>query len=156
MYRRSIRRPDSIYAMPALKNARHERFALAVADGTSAAKAYRQEWPNSKAASAETDGPALARRSQVSIRISELKKQADEASQIQRSGMVRWLERIIQATPSDAAESSDICETVMTKMGPFTTICSKMSAAEKLIKMAGWNEPEQHKLEVEVRLGGNA
>lgn len=62
--------------------------------------------------------------------------------------MVKFLERIIQAKPSEASEESDICETTMTKAGPFTAVCSKMAAAEKLIKMCGWNEPEKQEVKV--------
>jgi hypothetical protein len=141
--------------MPALKNPKHEKFAQAVANDCSAAEAYRAGWKCSTE-SAETAGPRLARDVQVMSRIQELKDQADKASKLTREGMVAWLERIILAKPSEASADSDICETVMTKMGPFTCLCSKMTAAEKLIKMAGWNEPEKHELEVFISLGGNA
>ena len=69
--------------------------------------------------------------------------------------MVKWLERIITAKPSEANPDSDICEVVMTKMGPHCQLVNKMSAAEKLIKMAGWNEPEKvntdGKIEIVIR-----
>lgn len=130
--------------MPALKNPRHEKFAQAVATESSAAEAYREIWGCSPE-SAETAGPRLAREIQVLSRISELRKEASDASSLTRAGMVQWLERIIKAKPSEASDDSDICETVMTKMGPFTQLCPKMGAAEKLIKMAGWNSPEEVK-----------
>ena len=137
--------------MPALKNPKHEAFAQAVANECSAAEAYRQGWGCS-AKSAETAGPRLARDVQVSSRISELRNEASEASKLTRQGMVRWLERIITAKPSEASADSDICETVMTKMGPFTQLCNKLTAAEKLIKMAGWNEPDEVEAKLEVTI----
>lgn len=139
--------------MPSLKNPKHEAFAQAVANECSAAEAYRNGWTCSEA-TAETNGPRLARDTQVSLRIAELRKEASEASKLTRQGMVRWLERIITAKPSEASADSDICETVMTKMGPFTQLCSKLTAAEKLIKMAGWNEPEQVRHNIIVQIGG--
>jgi len=128
-----------------LSNSKHEQFAQLCAEGMSAAQAYLKSHPKSSAVSAETNGPALARTNQVSIRVAELRKEASDASSLTRAGMVQWLERIIKAKPSEASDESDICETVMTKMGPFTQLCPKMGAAEKLIKMAGWNSPEEVK-----------
>lgn len=66
--------------------------------------------------------------------------------------MVQWLERIICATPNEANPDSDICEVAMTKMGPHCQLVSKMAAAEKLIKMAGWNEPEKVKTEGQLEI----
>lgn len=144
--------------MPVLKNKKHEEFAQAVANGASAAEAYRKHVAakTTSPATIETNGPDLARSTQVALRISELRNEASDAASMSRQDMVKWLERILRAKPSEASEDSDICETLMTKAGPFTTLVSKQAAAEKLIKMAGWNEPEKHKLEVEVIIGGNA
>ena len=137
--------------MPVLKNQKHERFAQAVADGAACAEAYRNIWGCSPS-SAETAGPRLGRDIQVMSRIAELRNQADNASKITRAGMVEWLERILKATPNEANPDSDICEVVMTKMGPHCQVVNKMSAAEKLIKMAGWNEPEKLKTEGQLEI----
>lgn len=144
--------------MPVLKNKKHEEFAQAVANGASATRAYLDCVSGGKCETrtAESNGSTLMKRTEVKQRISELRNEASDAASMSRQDMVKWLERILRAKPSEASEDSDICETLMTKAGPFTTLVSKQAAAEKLIKMAGWNEPEKHKLEVEVIIGGNA
>lgn len=62
-----------------LENRRWEAFALLVAaKDFSAAGAYRKCWPKSSPASSETDGPKLARNSQVKLRIAYLRAKATE------------------------------------------------------------------------------
>ena len=141
--------------MPILKNAKHEAFAQAVADGASAAEAYTKKVSKGKCskANAETSGPALARSPQVALRIQELKGSQAEKAEMSRDDLRKWCERILRANPSEASEDSDICETVMTKAGPFTALCSKVAAFDRLVKLCGWNEPERtdSKLEIVIR-----
>ena len=95
--------------MPVLKNQKHERFAQAVALGMSAAKAYRQHVArkNTADSSIETDGPALARDSQVAIRISELRERV-EAKIEAGFDMTRdkWLEKLA-GIANDAHKTGD-------------------------------------------------
>lgn len=63
--------------MPAVKNAKHEAFARNVGiKGMSAAEAYRTGWKTASKATAETEGPALARKPQIALRISEIREKA--------------------------------------------------------------------------------
>jgi phage terminase small subunit len=95
--------------MPVLKNQKHERFAQAVALGMSAAKAYRQHVArkNTADSSVETDGPALARDSQVSLRIEELRGQNAEKIAA-KFDMTRetWLEKLA-GIANDAHQTGD-------------------------------------------------
>lgn len=95
--------------MPVLKNQKHERFAQAVALGMSAAKAYRQHVAGKNAADStiETEGPALARLPQVSLRISELQEKV--AAKIEAGfNMTRdkWLEKLA-VIANDAHQTGD-------------------------------------------------
>ena len=91
--------------MPALKNPKHERFAQKVALGASAAESYRQHWDCSDA-TAETNGPKLARDAQVKLRIAELRKGVAEKVE-KKFDMTKevWLERL--ATIATKAEESE-------------------------------------------------
>ena len=134
-----------------LKNARHEKFAQAVASGMSATAAYTEAGYTAK--DADVAGPRLLGNVGVSARILHLKNENAKASKLSREDIIHWLERIITGKPNEASADSDICETVMTKAGPFTTLCSKMAAVDRLAKLNGMNEPEktEAKLVVEVR-----
>lgn len=95
--------------MPALEKPHHERFAQAVALGMSAAQAYRQHVARktTSAASIETDGPALARESQVALRIEELRgKVAEKAESKFALTRDKWLEKLGEIA-RDAHDSGD-------------------------------------------------
>lgn len=94
--------------MPALKNTKHEKFAQAVALNTPAAQAYRDGW-NCSDATAETNGPRLARDAQVALRIAELReKVAEKADKTFNMTKDKWLERLhgIATKAEDVADFS--------------------------------------------------
>jgi hypothetical protein len=86
--------------MSALKNSKWEKFAQKVALGESAALAYSQGWICS-AATAETNGPKLARSTQVKLRIEELRgKVAEKAEAKFDMSKDKWLERLARIAAS--------------------------------------------------------
>lgn len=92
--------------MPALKNIKHEAFAQSCALGMSAAESYRQGYDCSDA-TAETNGPKLARDAQVKLRIAELRvKVAERADKKFDMTKEKWLERLARIAAS-AEESED-------------------------------------------------
>lgn len=94
--------------MPALKNIKWEKFAQAVALNTPAAQAYRDGW-NCSDATAETNGPRLARDAQVTLRIAELReKVAEKAEKKFDMTKDKWLERLhgIATKAEDVADFS--------------------------------------------------
>lgn len=92
--------------MPALKNPKHEAFAQSCALGMSAAESYRQGYDCSDA-TAETNGPKLARDAQVKLRIAELRaKVAERADKKFDMTKEKWLERLARIAAS-AEESED-------------------------------------------------
>lgn len=104
--------------MPALKNPKHEAFAQKIALGSSAAEAYRQGWDCSEA-TAETNGPRLARDAQVMLRISELRmkvgKAADKKFDLSKDA---WLEELREiATEARQAEDFSAATGALTQIG---------------------------------------
>jgi len=68
--------------MPSLKNARHERFAEQIAQGKSAAEAYRLAGYRAANKSAETAGPRLFRNVQIQQRVVELQQKVARKAEI--------------------------------------------------------------------------
>lgn len=137
--------------MPVLTNPKHEAFAQARAKGKSADEAY------ASAGYSRHDGNAarLSGNERVRARVAELvAKQADK-SELSRDDLRKWCVRVILAKPSEASEDSDICETIMTKAGPFTRVVDKLGAVDRLARLCGFNEPDKldssGKLEIVIR-----
>lgn len=99
----------------------------------------------------------MAANGNITARIEELTRETAQRASMTRADLVDWCERVLRAKPSDASADSDICETVMTKMGPFTKLCDKGGAFDRLVKLCGWNEPEKHEHSgtVTIRIGGD-
>jgi len=102
-----------------LANLSHEAFALLLAQGeVSAAEAYRQEVSATCAvATSETKGPALARKSQVRVRIEWLKGQVNEKAKEKAEGTIltmlekrEFLARVVRTPVGEVTEMSDLCQ----------------------------------------------
>lgn len=127
-----------------LKNAKHEAFAQAVALGASAAEAYRQCIASEKTSQStvETNGPELARSTQVALRIEELKaKNAEKAEKKFDLSRDAWLRRMMGV--ADKAEKSE-------------DFAAARAALTEVGKASDYYAPEKHKLEVIVTIGGDA
>lgn len=131
--------------MPALKNTRHEAFAQAVALGMPASQAYADCVSGGKCseATAETAGPALARSSQVAIRIAELKK-----------GVAKTVERKFELTKERWFDRLDTIAGKAEDAGDFSAATSSL---REIGRAAGWYEPEklEHSGTVNIRIGGD-
>ena len=140
--------------MPALKNTRHEAFAQALASGSTMDEAYTKAGftPNRQ------NAHRLTTNDDVAARVKEIQEQTAKKASMTRADLVDWCERVLRAKPSEASEESDICQTVMTKAGPFTSLCDKGGAFDRLVKLCGWNEPEKHEHSgsVKITIGGEA
>lgn len=128
--------------MGSLSNVKHEEFAQNCASGMSAAQAYLKTHPKSSTTSAETNGPALARSNQVSIRIAELRKATgDTVNRKWKLNREQWLDRL--ETIADKAEKKE-------------DFSASTKALTEVGKASGWYEPEKHELTINVIIGGNA
>lgn len=111
-----------------LKNPKHEAFAQAVALGSSAAEAYRECVSGGKCSqsNAETTGPALARSSQVALRIESLRKSVAETAAKKFSlTKDKWLERLEKASKSADSTAGEV------------------SALREIGKAMAWYAPEK-------------
>jgi hypothetical protein len=147
-----------------LLSPRHEQFAQCVAGGASAAQAYRDTYPNASTATAETHGPELLRRSQVAVRVDELRgiqrTVVTEEFKVSREDMVRYLHEVL-ITPVGEIDADHVLAQEMTRSRRVRgrgedgeewetekiKMPAKMDATEKLIKLAGWYAPETRRIE---------
>lgn len=127
--------------MPALKNIRHERFAQEYAQNGNASEAWRQA--TGKVKDADAHAATFMVINGMQARIQEIRQAQADKAELKKDDLRRWCERILLAKPSEASDDSDICETVMTKAGPFTSLCSKQGAFDRLAKLCGYFEPEK-------------
>lgn len=104
--------------MPAIKPPKYETFAQKVALGASAAEAYSQGWTCSSA-TAETNGPKLARSTQVKLRIEELRaKVAENAEKKFDMTKEKWLERLATiATKAEEVEDFSAATGALSQIG---------------------------------------
>lgn len=148
--------------MPALKNARHERFAQAVANGSTGVQAYRDEVSSDcTTISAMTQASRLLADVKISSRVAELQKLANDTLEKRlgwnKEKALSYLVEVLETPIGEVSKDHRLAQEYRdTEDCSQVKLPSKADAMKQLAVMCGWNEPEQHKLEVEVRLGGNA
>ncbi len=113
-----------------LKNPRHERFAVLVANGKTQADAYREVYPRSRAWKDEAvhvKGSELAGR--VSVRVRELQEVLAERSAIDKTEVVNALAKVVRNAELDKV--------------PL------IGAVSELAKLMGWYAPVKQQVEQE-------
>ena len=130
--------------MPVLQNPKHERFAQAIALGMSAAQAYRQHIAKNADGDPLAIDPCaskLSRDDKVAQRIYELRQKV--AAKVESKFNLtkdKWLDELA-AIASEARQSGDYS--------------AASGALAHIGKASAYFEPERHKMEIEVIIGGN-
>lgn len=128
-----------------LKNSRHERFAVLVANGKTQADAYREVYPNQAGQKASTLATNACRlHTKVLPRIRELQQKAANKAGITRDELVEIMAEIVR-TPGDAipAGSRIVQEVRAGKFGSTVVIPSKVQAADFIAKVLGFYAPQK-------------
>ena len=145
--------PHSI-AVPVLANPKHEAFAEAVAEGSSATKAYREHVaePQAMTETCMANASRLMARAEVALRVQELRRDFADVLEnrlgVRRETIARYLVAIITTPISEVHKAHEMCQEYSEAPNQFGTIVkckmpSKLDAVEKLVKMAGWHAPQQ-------------
>lgn len=148
--------------MPALKNQKHEKFARAVANGSTGVQAYRDQV--SEGCTTKTAMEAASRilaDCKVSARVAELQKLANDTLEKRlgwnKEKALTYLVEVLETPVGEVGKlhrlAQEYCDTEDRSQ---IKLPSKADALKQLAVMCGWNEPEKFTLDVEVRLGGNA
>src|SRR5262245_51705297 len=136
--------------MPALPDARYERFAQAIADKRmSNAEAYRRavDKPEMTTEVASVMADKWLKRVNVSARIAELRAQAEAAATLSREQLVKFLVDVIRAKPSEASLENPHCEIAFSRSGKEAVFPSKLQAAAQLTRMCNWEAGQKITLE---------
>lgn len=128
-----------------LKNPRHERFALLLAEGRSQADAYRKAYPQSKRWKDEAvhvKGSELAGK--VSVRVRELQEELAKRSVIQKEEVVKFLSDVVRTPIGEVGPDSPLAQAYESgKGGVRVSFVSKLAAIEQLAKLLGWYAPQK-------------
>lgn len=94
--------------MPALENARHERFAQELAKGSSQSEAYRTAGYSGVSSVLEAGASRLVRNVKVADRVADLKARAAERAEISVASVTKRLLAI--ATKAEAKEDAPMLQ----------------------------------------------
>ncbi len=114
--------------MPKLENANQEKFCQNLARGMTCKDSYMNAYPESKPNSARTLAARLAKQDNVQKRLDELRSENAVMSGTSRKDIL------------------DMYTAIMTDKDESTI--NRIKAMELLTKMNGWNEPEEHNVNV--------
>lgn len=148
--------------MPALKNQKHEKFAQAVANGSTGVQAYKDQVSEGcTTMSAMTQASRLLADVKISSRVAELQKLANDTLEKRlgwnKEKALTYLVEVLETPIGEVDKLHRLAQEYRdTEDGTTIKLPSKADAMKQLAIMCGWNEPEKFTLDVEVRLGGNA
>lgn len=148
--------------MPALKNVKYEKFAQAIANGSTGVQAYKDEV--SEGCTTKTAMEAASRilaDCKVSARVAELQKLANDTLEKRlgwnKEKALTYLVEVLETPVGEVDKLHRLAQEYRdTEDCSQIKLPSKADALKQLAVMCGWNEPEKFTLDVEVRLGGNA
>lgn len=148
--------------MPALKKPKHEAFAQAVAEGMSGTGAFRAHVAEqgTKTEACMTGASRLLARDEVRLRVAELRMTFQEVLQerlgVRQETIARFLVSVIETPVEEVVPNSALAQEVKRSRKIVgrgedaeeweveqVKTPSKLDAADKLAKMAGWYEPEK-------------
>ncbi len=148
--------------MPALKNQKHEKFAQAVANGSTGVQAYKDQVSEGcTTMSAMTQASRLLADVKISSRVAELQKLANDTLEKRlgwnKEKALTYLVEVLETPIGEVDKLHRLAQEYRdTEDGTTIKLPSKADALKQLAVMCGWNEPEKFTLDVEVKLGGNA
>ena len=149
--------------MPALKNLKWEKFAQAIANGSTGVQAYRDEVSDGcTTISAIQAASRLLADVNVSSRVEELQKMAETTLEKRlgwnKEKALTYLVEILETPVGEVDENHRLAQEIGYDMQGQKKIKlpGKDSAMKQIAAMCGWNDPEKHSLEVSVIIGGNA
>lgn len=153
--------------MPVLKNAKHEAFAQAVAEGLSGCAAFRAHVAEegTKTEACMTGASRLMARDEVKLRVAELRTSFREVLEqklgVRQETIGRFLVSVIDTPVEEVVPNSPLAQEIKRSRKVVgrgedaeeweveqIKTPAKLDAVEKLAKMAGWYEPEKQEVKV--------
>ena len=134
--------------MAVLKNSRHEKFAQAVASGSSGSEAYRQVVGAGAGKNADVMADQLMNQHGVRERVNELKEANSRKATLSREQTIEFLCNVIKTSAANVEVDSPLvqsAEFVDGKPVKFR-IPDKIAAAKELTRICGWAQPNHIEL----------
>lgn len=136
--------------MPALKNPKWEKFAQAIANGSTGVQAYRAHVaePESKTNTCMTQASILLSDPKIAERVAELQKLAETTLEKRlgwnKEKALSYLVEILETPISEVNADHRLAQELKdTEDGRQIKIPSKADAMKQIATMCGWNEPEK-------------
>lgn len=140
--------------MPVLENLKHELFAQAIAEGSSATAAYRSHVaePNTRIEHCMSGASRLMADAKVESRVAELRREfayvLENRFGVRRETLARFLVGVMVTPIGEVDENHPLCQEYMTApnqhgISSRYKMPSNLDAVEKLIKLTGWYAPEK-------------
>lgn len=146
--------------MPALKNQKHEKFAQAVANGSTGVQAYKDQVSEGcTTMSAMTQASRLLADVKISSRVAELQKLANDTLEKRlgwnKEKALTYLVEVLETPIGEVDKLHRLAQEYRdTEDGTTIKLPSKADAMKQLAVMCGWNEPEQVRHSIIVQIGG--
>jgi hypothetical protein len=146
--------------MPALKNQKHEKFAQAVANGSTGVQAYKDQVSEGcTTMSAMTQASRLLADVKISSRVAELQKLANDTLEKRlgwnKEKALTYLVEVLETPIGEVDKLHRLAQEYRdTEDGTTIKLPSKADAMKQLAVMCGWNEPEQVRHNIIVQIGG--
>ncbi|CAN5430562.1 hypothetical protein BH09VER1_BH09VER1_30560 [soil metagenome] len=121
-----------------LKNGKHERFAVLVAEGMTKTKAYGKVYPEAGVGTAHTMSAKLANRADIAERIAELQEQ--NATEVKRAlgEKFKFLKAVALTPYEEVDETSPLVRSVRkTDQGVAYTLWDRVAAVKMYSKLKG-------------------
>jgi hypothetical protein len=131
--------------VPILPNAKDELFCQGVASGLNHSEAYRRATGRTK--NADCLSAELSVKLGIKERIAELKARTADKCRLSREALIRSLEDMYEAKPSEASMEDSRCDVLITRGQKHAVFPMKLAIAAQLSKLAGYDRPLEVRME---------
>lgn len=146
---------------PTITNPRRLRFAMLVAGGVPAGRAYEQAGFTQRGARADSAGARLRHLPDVVAMIRHEQRRTAEANRLERWQLVEWLQAAILTPVGRIDANSPLAQEVTDTANASGTVrrvkaVGKLEAAKQLAVLLGWTEPDHAggNAEITIVIGG--
>jgi len=138
---------------------RQRKFAELYVSGKAAGRAYEEAGYKARGDKADQAASRLlSTNEKVAEFVTQLKEQNSEDCRMSRKEAMDYLCDILQIPIGEISKKHVLAQehqAATENSGEKIKMPGKMDAFKELAKMCGWYEPEKHKLEFEVNIGGD-
>ena len=148
---------------PKIRNTRRLKFAMLLADGTPAGRAYELAGFSQSGGRADSAGSRLSRHPEIIAFVRHERRAAAEANRIERWQLVEFLQLAVFTPVKEVDAGSPLAqevEEITTATGATrrrVKSVGKLEAAKQLAVLLGWTDPEHVNSEVaiSIQIGGD-